>query len=176
MRYRAFSLQGPNLILYTLRNVDFNQDQDILGQIYASTRTDELALTNWTEEQKLNFLQMQFRSQQTYYIENYQNAKFQIIESDHHVIGRLYTFETNNEFRIVDITLLPEFRRNGIGSKILEDIFIETQKKHQNVTIHVERNNPALKLYLRLGFLVIEDKGVYLFLSRPFHQEKEENT
>jgi imidazolonepropionase-like amidohydrolase len=35
------------------------------------------------------------------------------------------------------------------------------------VTIHVERENPALRLYARLGFRLAEDKGVYLFLERP---------
>ena len=163
------------MISYTFRDVDFNQDQEVLFQIYASTRSEELALTNWTEEQKKTFLQMQFRSQQTYYIENYQMAQFQIIESNHQTIGRLYTSAMNNEFRIVDITILPEFRGNGIGTKILKDIFREAQKLNQDVTIHVERNNPALKLYTRLGFMVVEDKGVYLFLNRPCHLEKAVN-
>ena len=35
----------------------------------------------------------------------------------------------------------------------------------KSVTIHVERMNPALRLYERLGFRLVEDKGVYLFLS-----------
>jgi hypothetical protein len=30
--------------------------------------------------------------------------------------------------------------------------------------VHVERFNPALRLYERLGFRVAEDKGVYLLL------------
>ena len=34
------------------------------------------------------------------------------------------------------------------------------------MTIHVERFNPALRLYERLGFSVAEDKGVYLLLER----------
>jgi ribosomal protein S18 acetylase RimI-like enzyme len=29
------------------------------------------------------------------------------------------------------------------------------------VTIHVEKNNPAMRLYRRLGFRTEEDKGVY---------------
>jgi ribosomal protein S18 acetylase RimI-like enzyme len=37
----------------------------------------------------------------------------------------------------------------------------------KSVTVHVERMNPALRLYERLGFSVAEDKGVYLFLERP---------
>ncbi len=102
-------------------------------------------------------------------------AQFQIIESNHQTIGRLYTSAMNNELRIVDISLLPEFRGNGFGTKILESIFKEAQKQNQDVTIHVERNNPALKHYLRLGFSIIEDKGVYLFLSRSCHQEKAGN-
>jgi hypothetical protein len=35
------------------------------------------------------------------------------------------------------------------------------------VTVHVERDNPALRWYLRLGFALIEDQGVYLLLRRP---------
>jgi hypothetical protein len=31
--------------------------------------------------------------------------------------------------------------------------------------IHVERFNPALRLYERLGFRQIDDRGVYLFLE-----------
>jgi hypothetical protein len=31
--------------------------------------------------------------------------------------------------------------------------------------IHVEGFNPALRLYERLGFRQIEDKGVYLFME-----------
>jgi hypothetical protein len=33
------------------------------------------------------------------------------------------------------------------------------------VRIHVERQNPALALYERLGFRLLEDRGVYLFLE-----------
>jgi hypothetical protein len=36
----------------------------------------------------------------------------------------------------------------------------------KRATIHVERMNPALGLYERLGFEVAEDKGVYLLLER----------
>ncbi|RYZ82691.1 MAG: GNAT family N-acetyltransferase, partial [Proteobacteria bacterium] len=35
------------------------------------------------------------------------------------------------------------------------------------LSIHVERLNPALRLYQRLGFQMIEDKGVYLLREWP---------
>jgi ribosomal protein S18 acetylase RimI-like enzyme len=72
-----------------------------------------------------------------------------------------------SEIRIVDIALLPDYRGNGIGTALLRDLFSEADAAGKTVTIHVERFNPALRLYERLGFALAEDKGVYLFLERP---------
>jgi len=66
----------------------------------------------------------------------------------------------------VDIALLPEHRGNGVGTRLLDDLLDEGDAGAKSVTIHVERMNPALRLYERLGFALAEDKGVYLFLER----------
>ena len=66
----------------------------------------------------------------------------------------------------MDIALLAEHRGDGIGTRLLEDLLAEGDAGTKSVTIHVERMNPALRLYERLGFSVAEDKGVYLFLER----------
>jgi ribosomal protein S18 acetylase RimI-like enzyme len=71
----------------------------------------------------------------------------------------------DREIRIVDIALLPEYRGKGIGNGLLRDLLAEADADRESVTIHVERLNPALRLYERLGFAVAEDKGVYLFLE-----------
>jgi ribosomal protein S18 acetylase RimI-like enzyme len=81
--------------------------------------------------------------------------------------GRLYLFRGDREIRIVDIALLPEHRGNGAGSSLLRDVLAEADAGGKRVTIHVERANPALRLYERLGFSIAEDRGVYLFLERP---------
>jgi ribosomal protein S18 acetylase RimI-like enzyme len=65
----------------------------------------------------------------------------------------------------VDITLLPPYRQAGIGTAILRDILAEGTAAAKPVRIHVEKFNPALRLYTRLGFTPIADKGVYLFLE-----------
>jgi len=68
------------------------------------------------------------------------------------------------EIRIVDITLLPESRGGGIGTKLLRDLQNEARAAGKSLTIHVERFNRALGLYQRLGFKEVEDKGVYLLM------------
>jgi ribosomal protein S18 acetylase RimI-like enzyme len=150
----------------TLRPIT-NDDRDLLYHIYASTRAEELAQVAWDEAQKAAFLWMQFDAQHSYYHENYPNAQFQVIMLDGAPAGRLYLDRRSAEIRIVDIALLPEYRNRGIGSTLLRDILAEGQRAGLPVTIHVESFNPALRLYERLGFRMVEDKGVYRLMEKP---------
>ena len=140
-------------------------DREFLLRVYASVREEELAPVNWTREQKDAFVRMQFEAQTRFYEENYIGAKFQVILADDVPAGRLYIHPRANEIRIMDIALLPEFRGRGIGSALLNEILDDARAANQNVSIHVERMNPALHLYERLGFCLQEDKGVYLLLE-----------
>jgi ribosomal protein S18 acetylase RimI-like enzyme len=63
------------------------------------------------------------------------------------------------------IALLPECRGAGIGGGLIRDVQAEAGRTGKRLTIHVERTNPALRLYRRLGFRLIEDKGIYLFME-----------
>jgi ribosomal protein S18 acetylase RimI-like enzyme len=140
-------------------------DTSFLARVYASSRAEELAITGWSEELKADFCRRQFDAQSAYYAANYPEASFQIIECDGWPVGRLYVACWEKEIRIVDITLLPEFRGSGIGTKLLRDLQKEARRASKSLTIHVERFNRALGLYQRLGFEQIEDKGVYLLME-----------
>src|SRR5436190_5290722 len=141
------------------------EDTSFLARVYASSRAEELAVTGWSEELKADFCRSQFDAQSAYYATNYPDASFQIIERDGWPIGRLYVARWEKEIRIVDITVLPEARGSGIGTKLLGDLQEEARSAAKSLTIHVERFNRALGLYQRLGFQEIEDKGVYLLME-----------
>ena len=121
----------------------------------------------WDDAQKDAFLRMQFDAQDAWWHENYDGASFDVILVDGEPAGRLYVHRGPSEIRIVDIALIPEHRGGGVGTSLLRDLLAEADEGGKSVTIHVERMNPALRLYERLGFTVAEDKGVYLFLERP---------
>jgi len=110
---------------------------------------------------------MQFQAQTDWYRDHYADASFDVVLVDGEPAGRLYVHRGDREIRIVDIALLPEHRGSGIGTSLLHDLLAEADALGKSVTIHVERLNPALRLYERLGFALAEDKGVYLFLERP---------
>jgi ribosomal protein S18 acetylase RimI-like enzyme len=139
-------------------------DREFLYRVYASTRTEELAVVPWDDAQKDAFLRAQFDAQDRWYREHYTRATYEVITVDGERAGRLYLHRGESEIRIVDIALLPEYRGNGVGTSLIRDLLAEADAAGKRVTIHVERLNPALALYERLGFSVAEDKGVYLFL------------
>jgi len=120
----------------------------------------------WDDTQKEAFLRHQFDAQDAWWREHYADASFDVILVEGEPAGRLYVHRGRSEIRIVDIALLPEQRGNGVGTRLLDELLAEGDADAKSVTIHVERMNPALRLYSRLGFALAEDKGVYLFLER----------
>ncbi|MCA9972189.1 MAG: GNAT family N-acetyltransferase [Anaerolineales bacterium] len=140
-------------------------DAPFLYQVYASTRSAEMARVPWSNAEKEAFLRFQFQAQHAFYTENFCDATFNLILLDGKRIGRLYTERRPDEIRIIDIALLPAYRGRGIGRALLEDVLRQGETAVLPVRIHVEKNNPALRLYRRLGFSDIADKDVYLLLE-----------
>jgi GNAT superfamily N-acetyltransferase len=136
-------------------------DLPLIERLYVSTREAEVAQTGWPEDAQRAFLSQQFRAQHSHYQTHYYDMEWLIVERAGQPIGRLYLFEASDEFEIVDITIGPEARGEGIGGAIIEDVFDLARPTGKRVSIHVEKNNPARRLYLRMGFVMIEDRGVY---------------
>lgn len=152
----------PGVTLRPIRD----EDMDFLCRVYTSTRWEELAPVDWPDEQKLAFCRSQFEAQHAYYQANYPGAAWLVIEHNGVSAGRLYVHRREKEIRLVDIALLPEHRNAGIGSGLLHELIAESMAVGKPLRIHVEKNNPALRLYERLGFVPIVDKGVYHLMER----------
>jgi len=140
-------------------------DLPFLYHVYASTREEELSVVPWSAEQKTDFLRMQFEAQHAYYQEQFPGASYDIVVVNGKSAGRLYVDRRRDEIRIIDIALLPEYRGQGTGSKLLQVVLQEARSLEIPVRIHVESNNPAMNLYQRLGFRMIEEQGVYHLLE-----------
>jgi ribosomal protein S18 acetylase RimI-like enzyme len=143
------------------------QDSDLpfFFTLYGSTREEELAQVDWSAEQKDAFLRMQFEAQHCYYHEQYPDADYLVVQKDDVDIGRIYLHRRADELRLIDIALIPESRNQGLGCQLLRDLLDEGQASALPVRIHVETYNPAMALYLRLGFNPVEDQGVYQLME-----------
>ncbi len=140
-------------------------DSEFLYQVYAGTRTEELAVTGWDDAQKERFLRMQFDAQHRYYHDVFSAASYQVILWDGERVGRLYVDRRPDEISIIDIALLPKWRGRGIGGILLREIAEEATGAGKLVRIYVEHFNRALTLYQRLGFRKIGDTGVYYHME-----------
>jgi ribosomal protein S18 acetylase RimI-like enzyme len=140
-------------------------DAAFLQSVYASTRMEELAVTGWSDDQKQEFCLMQFRAQDSHYRAHFPNAEYHIIRSGNEDVGRLSIDPRNNAIHILDLALLPDHRNKGIGSSLLRKYQAEAGAGGHAVSIYVEKFNPALRLYERMGFRPVQEEGVHLLMK-----------
>lgn len=141
-------------------------DRPFLERVYAESRAEELRAAPWSEAQKAGFLRDQFAIQDAFYREHYPDCEFLVVERDGRPVGRLYRDRRHDEIRIVDLALLAAERGRGLGGRLLQAILDEAAAAGLPVRIHVERTNPARRLYDRLGFAVESEGEVYDLLIR----------
>lgn len=144
-----------------------NGDVDYLRDLYAASRADELAVTGWPDAAKMAFLHGQFAAQHHHYQQHYDGAAWLVVLRHDVPTGRLYLAEWAAEIRIVDILLAAAARGQGISNAILIDLAAYGGAQGKPLSIHVERNNPARRLYLRHGFAPVADVGAYELMRRP---------
>lgn len=141
------------------------EDRDFLLELYGSTRAEELAAVEWSAEQRAAFLRQQFEAQDHHYRTHYREAEFLVMVHEGRSVGRLYVARWEREIRVMDIALLPEFRNRGLGLGVMRDLLAEGARTGRAVRVHVEKFNPAVRFYERLGFRIADDRGVYWFLE-----------
>jgi ribosomal protein S18 acetylase RimI-like enzyme len=144
----------------TLRTAT-DDDRDFLVCVYASTRDEELSLVDWAEGHREAFVRMQFDAQDQQYRQLNPAASFDVITVGGRPAGRLYVDRRPTDIRIIDISLLPDFRGAGIGGALIASLMDEAAASNRTLSIHVEVHNRAAELYARLGFVAVAEHGVY---------------
>lgn len=142
-------------------------DRPFLLRVYASTREPELEASGLAREQWGAFVEHQYTAQSRHY-ESYEDTSFDVVLVEGEPAGRLIVARWPEELRVVDVALLPEHRGKGVGGTLMRRLIDEADERGVKASIHVERFNPAQRLYTRLGFRAVsEAAGVYLLLERP---------
>lgn len=144
-------------------------DDEFLLSVYASTREQELSQVNWPDEQKRAFLRQQFDAQRREYTSRYPDAEYDVIMLDGRPVGRLWIGRDDEQIRLLDIAILPDSQRLGVGAALMRPLMREaraTGKRLRHMVFIM--NDGARRFYERHGFEVFEDVGAYLHMEwRP---------
>ena len=121
------------------------EDEPFLVALYGSTREAELSQVEWQEGQRDVFVRWQFEM---------------LIDGE--PAGRFWVGEDDEEIRLLDIALLPQFQKRGVGTILLRELMKEADGAGKRLRHMVfVLNDNAHRFYERLGFVVIEDVGAY---------------
>ena len=142
------------------------EDERLLFDLYASTRQEELELTGWDARTRAAFLDMQFNAMRSGYRAMFPTAEFSIVLCDAKEIGRMVVHRTNQEIRVVDLVLLPDFRNRRIGTLLMQRVCDEAARSGKKVTLSVLKNSRPVGWYRRLGFSTVSEAGIYEEMER----------
>lgn len=150
------------------------EDEQMQRDLFVQSRWAEFAQLPWDDAAKYRFLAHQSGLQQQHYTTHYKGAEFYTVLDGQEPIGRLYVDRVApTEIRLVDIIFVEQRRGQGIGTAFilaLQDLARATGKF---IGLHVEENNPARRLYERLGFRDVEQRPPYIYMTwNPADQEK----
>jgi GNAT superfamily N-acetyltransferase len=79
--------------------------------------------------------------------------------ADGAAIGRLMLSSAGSHIRLVNLTLLPRMRGQGIGSHLVNDLLREARSAGYTMHAAVAKESPAVRFFERLGFTGEVDRG-----------------
>ena len=147
------------------------EDEPFLRGLRGEADSERLFMNYWRggmEEEKRRILDLQFRAQATHHrmLKNVCETKENIIEMDGVPVGRFVVSGGRVELRLVEIAVVKAWRGKGIGRLVITSTMQECERTGRVLRLCVEKTNVvALKLYLSLGFYLIEDLGGHLLLE-----------
>ncbi len=93
-------------------------------------------------------------------------AEVRIITADGMDAGWMQASESGPQVVLKQMYLAPRYQRQGIGSQILRLRLDEWAATNKAVVLGVLKNNPARRLYERLGFAVTSETDTKFMMRR----------
>ena len=145
-----------------------NKDKPFLIRLFGTTREDDFAQLPLSPSKKKTLIQQQYVAQHRSYSTEFPKARFSLIVENKTPIGRLYVHRDSQGMRVIDISILPDHRSQGIGKSLMKELQAEASKKDLPVSLHVGKSNQrAISWYHRLGFVTRWMSQTHYFMAWP---------
>lgn len=142
-------------------------DEPFLRSVIYRWVSEELGAANWPASLRDSILDTQYRAREASQRAAFPHASNEIIEVDGVPCGWIASAVLPSELRLIDVAMLPEHRRKGIGSEVIREVLDRAAARNLPVTLHVHANNrDAIRLYSNLGFEPVSEDQTHVFMRR----------
>ncbi|MES2208158.1 MAG: GNAT family N-acetyltransferase [Pseudomonadota bacterium] len=143
-----------------------NADEEFLQTLYAENYTatygQDHFLQAYSEEDKKNILHQRYKQHKQRNQVNYPDAYPLMICRQGLPIGKLSLCERSEKIELVELSLLPTWQRRGVGTAMMHCIMQRASALKLPITVRVAPANLAYRFYLKWGFEVVANTGLYL--------------
>ncbi len=137
------------------------EDEALLYALFAEDKGAQLAAIGLVAAQLQPLIEMQYRGRKMTYAEQYPEATDSIlIVFDGTPAGRLLVDRKPDCWRIVDIAVAASCRGRGLGAWALKGCQEQCAAAGARLELQVAFENPARRLYERLGFYAVCESSV----------------
>ena len=142
-------------------------DHDFLFEVFRSALLPEDALLALPESKREPLLRARFEAREKEYRKSYVLADFDVLTVDGKTAGNLYVDRGDDEFILINISLLPRYRNQGIGTAVVGRLVEEAGRLVLPVRARVPRRSRAAHLLQRVGFERVGDDGDHYEIAVP---------
>jgi ribosomal protein S18 acetylase RimI-like enzyme len=146
-----------------------DDDDGFLYDVFCTTWENEVAaLPN--PNLARHVLRIQHIAQERRFASRYPGHQRFVVLVDGEDAGRVYVHEGLSTLHVIDLTLLPEFRSEGVGTRLVGDLLAHATEREVPVTLRLPRRNKrAGELYTSHGFRLVrvDDLDSYLEWTPP---------
>jgi ribosomal protein S18 acetylase RimI-like enzyme len=136
------------------------EDASFLRDMFFEVRAPEFIAAGLVGLPLETLLSQQYVAMRTHYDREYAHAVYEVFELAGERIGYQATVVLDS-LHLIDISLVMRMRGNGIGTAQLKQLQRRATEMELPMTLTVEKFNPAMRLYERLGFKPYMDSEVY---------------
>lgn len=110
-------------------------------------------------------LAWQSRLQRLQYQQVFPAVRFNLILLAGDPIGRLYVAHTPDALVLLEITIIPRYRGQGIGSSLIRNLLNDAARLRIPVQLKVRKDSAARRLYRRVGFIEAGEDDLFISMT-----------
>jgi GNAT superfamily N-acetyltransferase len=135
------------------------EDEGFLRRLFAETHESLKTLPRQLQEP---LIRMQYQGREMTYSARYPQAENWILcREDGTAAGRHLIARVQNSFHEIDLAILPEHQRRGLGTFALRQLQRRAEAEEIGMSLQVAKGSPAERLYRRLGFIPAGEEQIF---------------